>query len=89
MKNNPYLRQRYTLQSMAELRLEREKLRWRIQASEERLGGHYRRVAAMFTFANVVRMAFSRIENIQALIAGVRNGYDSISALFRSKKKGE
>ncbi len=82
-----YLRQRYELQSMAHLRAEREKLRWRIHTAEERLEADYLRVSDMLSFANVARMAFSKIENIQVLVEGLRNSYRSVSALFRRRKE--
>ncbi len=74
------------LRSMKELRREREKLRWQINSAEDVLGRDYREVCEMFTFANIVKTVFSSIENIKALIEGVRNGYASVSSMFRKQR---
>ncbi len=74
------------IRSLAELRMEREKIRWQLRSSEDVLQREYRYVCSLFTFANITRTIFSKIENIQALITGVREGYSSIAGLFQRRK---
>jgi hypothetical protein len=83
LSNNDYSR----LSSLKALRAEKEKLRWQIASQEEMLMRDWRGVREAFSVANAIRTIFSKIENIQALVTGVRDSYRSISAMFKNKEK--
>ncbi len=81
--NKPYR----NIATLTELRAAREKLRWQMRSQEDILSRDWQGVVSALSFQNIVRTAFSKLDNIKALIGGVRDGYRSISGLFHDAKK--
>lgn len=85
MSNRSNRRRYHDISSIEELRTHREKLGWQLEQAKANIEQDYVEVKNMFAFANIVRTAFSKIENIQSLVTGVREGYNSIADLFRKR----
>ncbi len=74
------------LGSLTELRSERERLDWMIEAREEELVREWSRFRGMFTIGYVTGVVTQKMENLQALIRSAYSGFQSALSLFRREK---
>ena len=81
--NNDYS----SIRTLAQLRAEREKLRWQIELQEERLERDWYTVRNALSLAGIIKAAMCKVESIQSLATGIAEGYRAISAIFNRREK--
>ncbi len=72
-----------SISTMEALRLERERLRWQVEASEEQLAGRYREVCGYFTWSHFTGSVMEYVDRIETFVASVRASTQWVSSLFK------
>ncbi|MCD8173491.1 MAG: hypothetical protein LUD76_08575 [Alistipes sp.] len=85
MKMSKLNRRLQGLSSLSQLQEEREKLEYKMGMKELELEREWQEVKEAFTFSNICRTVWSRIE-VSSFASGLGQGFGLVSALFRKKR---
>ena len=82
-------RKRYaSLTSLEQVRMEREKLGWYIDRTEEVLYEEYSEIKDMFSLDNLIGAISDKIDMVQGVFHNVINGFEYAVSLFRTFRAG-
>ena len=73
--------------SLNELRNERERLDWMIEAREDELMREWGRFRGMFTISYVTGVVTQKMEYLQTLIRTAYHGFQTAFSLFRGEQR--
>ena len=73
--------------SLSELRTERERLDWMIEAREGELVREWGRFREMFSIGYVTGVVTQKMEHLQALVRTAYSGFQTALSLFRRERE--